>query len=444
MDNDLIYSCNNIATREKHCSKIERVLIVEDLISLQSHIAKNLTDELNLECDVASTEGEAITLLKKKSYDLVISDLSLPDSSGNFIGALVRKKNRIFIITASEDEAQRTKLSSLPIVDYLYKTDEKTIINYLIKSIARLRKNEQTVIAICDDSKIVRMKIIEILIRQNFSYVEFIDGQEAHKCILNKGFKVELLITDVSMPNMDGFNLVRHLRLKYNMNELPILALSASDKRSTVSQMLKLGTNDYISKPFSNEEFMTRLNNALDQSRLYHDNQILIKKLEKMTTTDFLTKLYNRNYFYSIISHIQAQAKRDAYTFGVIMLDIDHFKHVNDTFGHEAGDIALKQTADKIQASARESDVPCRWGGEEFLILVPKSNLESLLNYAERLRILIETNPIVIDPGILEFKLTASLGVAIGSEENFETIIAKADEYLYRVKKSGRNAVGYE
>ena len=438
------FLCSSIIRQSEHCTRIKNVLVIEDSLSLQQHIVDNLCNQLNLECTVASTEIDAIRLLEKNSYDLIIVDINLPDSSGNFIGALIRKNNKIFVITASEDELQRSKLISLPIVDYLYKTDEKTIINYLVKSISRLQENENTVIAICDDSKLVRLKMIDVLVKQNFSYVEFENGKEAHKCILEQGFKVDLLITDIEMPKMNGFDLVRYIRLQYDKNELPILALSGSDKTSIVSEMLKLGANDYIGKPFSNEEFLTRLNSSLDQSRLYSKNQDLIRKLEQMSTMDFLTNLYNRHYFYSVVSHMQSQAKRDGYKFGLIMLDIDHFKHVNDNYGHEVGDKALKHVSNLIQKSARESDVACRWGGEEFLILVPKCSLTSLVEYAERLRGLIEKSPVIIDKDILEFSITASFGVAVGQDENIETIISFADKCLYKVKKSSRNAVGFK
>jgi len=414
------------------------------MIFLQESIANNLSDTFDIRCDVATTEAEAVAHLEEKSYDLIIIDIYLPDSSGNFVGALIRKKNKIIIITGSEDERERENLVSLPIVDYLCKTDEKTIIDYLIQSVKRLQENEQTVVAICDDSKLVRLKMIDILIQQNLAYVEFENGEQAYECILGQKFKVDLLITDVNMPKMSGDDLIRHIRHEYTKNELPILSFSSSEKKSTVSQMLKLGANDYINKPFLNEEFITRLNSQLDQSRLYLENKRLITELEAMSTTDFLTKLYNRNYFYSVVTHMQAQAKRGGYTLGLIMLDIDYFKHVNDTYGHEAGDKALQQVSTIIYENARESDVACRWGGEEFLILVPKSSLTALVDYAERLRKLIEANPIIIDAGILEFSITASLGVAIGKEENIEILIAKADECLYKIKESGRNAVGFK
>ena len=436
--------CDSITPQRQHCSSIKDILIIEDSPSLLKHIHKCLLQALPLNYDTASTQKEAMSLLESKSYDLVIMDIYLPDSSGNFIGALIRKKNRIIIITGVDNEDNREKLVSLPIVDYLYKTDERTVVTYLINAIKRLMQNEQTVVAVCDDSKLSRLQITQILANQNLAYLELVDGKEAYECVAKQGMQIDLIITDVHMPRMGGIDLVRNIRHTYTGNELPILALSSSEKSSLVSQLLKIGANDYVSKPISNEEFLTRLNATLDQSRLYHENQLLIQELQMAATTDFLTKLYNRNFFYSTIKHVQAQAKREGYQYGILMIDIDHFKHVNDNFGHEAGDIAIKKVAHIIKKTARESDIACRWGGEELLILVPKSSLTELVQFAERLRIRIESSPIIVETEILEFSITASFGVSIGDDDNIENVIAKADEYLYKVKESGRNAVGFK
>ncbi|MDO8454102.1 MAG: GGDEF domain-containing protein, partial [Sulfurimonas sp.] len=121
--------------------------------------------------------------------------------------------------------------------------------------------------------------------------------------------------------------------------------------------------------------------------------------------------------------------------------DIDFFKKVNDSYGHEVGDIALKSVATIIKESARESDIACRWGGEEFLILVPNTNIEELVNFAQRIRKIIESTPVVVEDSGLEFNLTTSFGVALSNKENVEEIIDEADQKLYKAKASGRNCV---
>ena len=428
----------------KHCRSIENILVIEDSPLLLNGIATAIKTELQINCDVASTEKEAMDLLQANSYDLVIADIYLPDSSGNFIGYLVRKKHRIIIITASQNEERRTKIASLPIVDYLYKTDEKTILNYLINSIIRLQKNEKSTVMICDDSQLSRLQLRQLIIQQNLPYIEVKDGQEAYECIIKHKLKIDLLITDVNMPRMDGVNLIRHIRHHYTNNELPVLAFSSSEKTFLVAELLKTGANDYISKPINHEEFLTRLNISLDQSRLYAQNQQLIQDFKTMSETDFLTKLYNRSYFYRAIELIQSQAKRHKQPYGILMLDIDHFKTVNDTYGHEMGDNALVSLSKILVKTARDSDIICRWGGEEFLILIPNTNMTELSGFAQRLRKIVETTPIKSNSTQFEFNVTVSIGIAISTEnnvENIENVIYIADKNLYKAKHSGRNCV---
>lgn len=436
--------CQQTLAINEHCIDIKNILIVEDQEFLLLHIQQKLSETFSINCDIAATENEAKTLLEQKNYDLVILDIYLPDSTGNFVGCLIRKNSRIILITGRDTEENRSKLVNLPIVDYIYKTDERTLINYLVESINRLQINCKTTIAICDDSKVSRLKTIDILKKQNLAYIELSDGKMAHQCIIEQGIKADLLITDVHMPIMNGEDLVRLLRLEFSKNELPILAFSSSEKSSTVSQLLKLGANDFISKPINNEEFLIRLNSTLDQHRLHKDNLKLIEELKKASTTDHLTQLYNRSFFYDSFKHVFAQAKRENRTYGIMMIDIDHFKRVNDTYGHDAGDITLKTVADLIKNNQRDSDIVCRWGGEEFIILIQKTTLTQIVQFAERLRTTIANTPIVIEPKLLEFSITSSFGVAIGMDENVDNTINLADSFLYKAKKAGRNQIAFK
>jgi diguanylate cyclase (GGDEF)-like protein len=307
--------------------------------------------------------------------------------------------------------------------------------------------NVNGLVVICDDSQLSRLQIKKLLVNQNIKFIELTDGQQAYDCIINHSIKVDLLITDINMPKMNGIDLIRNIRLTYTYSQLPILALSGSDKSSFIAQLLKTGANDYISKPIYSEEFLTRLNITLDQSRLVRENNILINKLQDLATTDHLTKLHNRNYFYNNIEHIQAQSKRDKKQYGIMMIDIDYFKLVNDNYGHEAGDIALQEIAKTINLSLRDSDIACRWGGEEFLIIVSNSTLSELTQLAEKIRAIIQKHKIVVEPTILEFQVTVSIGVAISNEHNLmnvENVIKEADRRLYLAKESGRNRVVFE
>ena len=441
------FECNNIKIIDTHCRSIKNILLIEDSVLAQNTIKDTILNTLSLTCDVADTEAKAKELLQKNSYDLLIVDIYLPDSSNNFIGSLIRKEHPLIVITGSENEDQRQKIVSLPIVDYLCKADNTATASYLTKTIKRLNQNKGLTIGICDDSKLSRLQIKKLLSTQNIAYIEFENGQEAYNCIIKNKTKIDLLLTDVNMPVMGGLELIRKLRLELGSYELPILAFSSSEEISLVSQLLKSGANDYITKPINNEEFLTRLNISIDNSRLFKENQNMITALRKTSITDFLTSLYNRHYFYESIIHIQARSKRENNFYGIIMIDIDFFKQINDKYGHEFGDIVLIEVAKIIKDTGRDTDIPCRWGGEEFLILVPNTSLAELSRFAQRLRKTVEHTNISSEDNVLNVDITISCGVAISDPSNIDNVddvISLADERLYKAKETGRNRVIYE
>ena len=300
-----------------HCKRIEKILIIEDSLSLSHAFKVSIDEYFQLKCDVAYTQKQAHDLILAQQYDLILCDIFLPDSSGNFIGELIRNDFRIIIITSSEDEELRLKLSSLPIVDYFLKKEMKTLIDHILTTINRLNENHNTVLGISDDSRVARHLITELAKSQNLPYIAFRDGEEAYEYIIKNNHKIDILITDYEMPKMNGLELIEKIRHEYLSSELPILAISSSRKMSLTVQFLKAGANDYIKKPFGNEELYTRLNLTLDQLYTHRRNMTLRKELEQAVTQDYLTKLYNRNFFFSQIHHITSDAIRQNKAYGI-------------------------------------------------------------------------------------------------------------------------------
>lgn len=433
--------CEQFTIINDHCKAIKHILIIEDSVSLGKHIKEMIDEYFSFYCDIATTQSEAMELIRRKRYDLIITDVYLPDSSGNFLGELVRSGLRLIVITASENDELRSGILTLPIIDYVVKNDAKTLVDYLINTIRRLNENRYTVIGICDDSKVSRYLISELVKSQNLPYFEFVDGQDVYDCLVKQSFKIDVLLTDYEMPKMNGLDLIRHLRHEYLPSELPIIAISASDKPHLTVQFLKAGANDYIKKPFGNEELCTRLNLTLDQLYTNRRNVTLRRALEKAATHDFLTQLYNRNFFFTQIHHITSDAVRQKKAYGILMIDIDHFKQVNDTYGHHCGDVAIVHIATILKNTVRTSDYCMRWGGEEFLILIPHTNTEELVKFAERIRVAVEKAPVCVVDTTLTFQITVSIGGVLGLSEDSETIISRADALLYEAKNAGRNCV---
>ncbi|QSZ40641.1 diguanylate cyclase [Sulfurimonas aquatica] len=423
-----------------HCYEVKHVLVIEDSSTLSQFMQKSIQEKFSIICDVAATEQEARELIQSKKYDLLFVDIYLPDSSGNFIGWLIRRKERLFIITSSENDKEREKLIKLPIVDYMYKSDKDTVIKYINNTLSRLMANRTSLALICDDSSISRRVLSDMLKTQNIPYAQFANGKEAHESIVEHNINADILISDFEMPLMNGLDLTRLLRLKYDKFELPILILSGSSNPALIANILKFGANDYIFKEFSMEELLTRMNTLLDHSRLFKENTLLLQKLESAAMTDCLTTMYNRNYFHANVTHVVASAKRENQPYSILLFDIDYFKKVNDTYGHDAGDTVLQIIAQEILSNSREADIACRWGGEEFLILAPHCSLADAVIKAENIRKNIESLSIKLNE-TTSIKITTSIGVSSGIETSAEDLIKTADSYLYIAKERGRNCV---
>lgn len=433
--------CDQYSIINSHCKIIKHILIIEDSVSLGNHLKEMIDEYFSFRCDIALTESQANEMIRRKRYDLVIADVYLPDSSGNFLGELVRDDLRLIIMTASDSDELRSGVLTMPIIDYVVKNDAKTLVDYLINTIQRLNSNRDTIIGVCDDSKTSRHLMADLVKSQNLPYIEFANGQEVYDFLVKGKCHIDVLVCDYEMPKMNGLELIRHLRHEYLACELPIIAISSSDKPHLTVQFLKAGANDYIKKPFGREEFCTRLNLTLDQLYVNRRNKSLRIALEKAATHDFLTQLYNRNFFFTQIHHITSDAIRQKNPYGILMIDIDHFKRINDTYGHHAGDTAIIHLASILKNTARTSDYCIRWGGEEFLILIPHVTTKELTQFAERLRTVVEKSPVCVVDEKLTFQITISIGGTVGLSENAQAMISQADVLLYAAKNAGRNCV---
>lgn len=433
--------CTRTAAIHKHCRLIKHILIIEESKSLADHLKEQIDEHFSFRCDVALNVETARDIIRRKRYDLVITDLNLPDSGGNFISELLRNDLRVIVITGEENEECRSKLIKLSIVDYAIKSDVKTLVAYLIKTIQRLNDNRNTVIGICDDSKFSRTLMGNLVELQNLAYIEFEDGQQVLDCLEGQHANIDILLTDYEMPKVNGLELTRRIRHNFSDETLPIISLSGSGKIHLLAQFLKVGANDYLPKSFTNEEFLTRLNLTLDHLYMVRRYNKVIEELEHISILDFLTKLYNRHYFFSQIGHISADAIRKNIPYGIMMIDIDFFKKVNDTYGHHAGDVAIQHLATVLKDTARASDYCFRWGGEEFLVLIPSTTQDDSHQFAERMRKAIEASPVFVEDENLTFKITISIGVALGVDKDANHIISKADAMLYEAKQAGRNCI---
>lgn len=257
----------------------------------------------------------------------------------------------------------------------------------------------------------------------------------------------DLIILDVMMPVLDGLQACRLLKEDPATRDIPVIFLSALDDTDTKVSGLALGANDYVSKPFRVEELLARVRVAIrlkrERDRLRQRAEELRRSAEvasEMSMTDALTGLLNRYGLHRALQRELSEARRYARPLSCLLLDIDFFKAVNDTYGHAAGDAALAQAARALTESVRGSDVVCRYGGEEFLVLAPETGVEGARALAEKIRQTFSSR--LFGDGARTFPLTLSVGVAeLGASESGNDMIARADEALYHAKQSGRDRV---
>jgi len=250
----------------------------------------------------------------------------------------------------------------------------------------------------------------------------------------------DIILLDVKMPGMDGYEVCRQLKMSEETRDVPVIFITASDCQNDEAYGLELGAVDYIVKPINATVVQARVRNHIALQQAQNDLAIKNKELEQIAVRDALTGLYNRRKLDEVFDEEVFRAERYHRALSVVMMDVDHFKRVNDTYGHSAGDDVLIAIARALQDSLRGSDAIGRWGGEEFLLISPETDLETTVGLADRLRRTCES----IDFPTIG-KITLSMGVATHhSGDGAKEILLRADSALYRAKHAGRNRVERE
>ncbi len=268
----------------------------------------------------------------------------------------------------------------------------------------------------------------------DYDVIAIDNGADAINIISSE--KINLILLDIMMPDMDGYEVCKLLKSNKNTKDIPIIFLSSKADEDSIEMAYDIGGIDYVTKPFKPKELLAKV-----RRELYL--QDLQEELKLLASTDPMTKLYNRRYFMEISKSILDLAKRNKRCSAIIMLDIDKFKNINDTYGHKIGDDVIILLSGTLQKFTRKSDIVSRWGGEEFVMLLPHTSLEGALVIAEKIRVTVENLTLIVKEN-QELKFTISMGVSTVDTQNdlnIEAAINRADEALYEAKESGRNRV---
>jgi two-component system cell cycle response regulator len=293
-------------------------------------------------------------------------------------------------------------------------------------------------ILVVDDSRLVRSIVLNILRRSGYDADEAMDGPTGLEMLAKKGYDV--VITDLKMPGMDGFEVLSGVkRIAPNVEVVVLTGTHAQDVTCAI-RALRLGAHDYLSKPpTSPDQVLMTIERAVEKKRLKDANQRLLSELESLSRTDPLTGVANRRSFDEVLGKEFARSRRHSRALGVVMLDIDHFKKVNDIHGHPGGDQVLRAFARIVGSVLREGDVLFRYGGEEFVVLLPDTGPEGALRAAERIVAAVASTPVRVDGQLIHITTSAGVGCLERSTRDKGELLAKADAAVYEAKSGGRN-----
>jgi diguanylate cyclase (GGDEF)-like protein len=419
-----------------HTANPQRVLIVENSRSYGDLLTEAMEQRLHLPVARARNLAEAeAALAAHPDLFLVLSGLVLPDATPErIIERLAQSGLPLVIVSGTYDEALRDRVIGRSVVDYVIKSTPGHF-DYLVWLAQRLDRNRRITALVVDDSPTARLLVAELLSSYGFR-VLLAEGGEDGLRAMEQDPGIRLVITDHEMPGMSGVAFSARLRERYPRDRLAIIGVSGINRPELVAQFLKNGANDFLHKPFSREEFFCRVSQNVD-------NLDLIGTLQDLATKDFLTGLSNRRHFFEQAGRRLEALRAAGEPLAVAMVDIDHFKKVNDTWGHEGGDLALKAVARALLAHRRADDLVARFGGEEFALLAGGLDAEAARTHFEALRERIAGLRVELPDG-RGFPLTASIGLCCppaGDAMPLHGLLNESDRRLYLAKAGGRNRV---
>jgi two-component system cell cycle response regulator len=448
-----------------------RVLVVDDVPAnvklLEARLSAEYFDVLT-----AASGDEALGLCERAKCDIVLLDVMMPNMDGFEVcrrlkAGITTHHIPVIMITALDQPSDRVKGLEVGADDFLTKPVSHVALIARVRSLARLKMmtdelriravssrdigirspDRQAVTEAGRDGRILLVEDHPFTHEQLFAMLDGehctdIETDPSAALIRAAEGQYDLLIVSLMLANFDGLRLCSQVRSLERTRHIPILALSGSDDNTRLLRGLEIGVNDYLFPPIDRNELLARVRTQIRKKRYMERLRDHMQMSIEMAITDALTGLYNRRYMETHISSLVEQAAARGKPLAVLVLDIDYFKSVNDAHGHDAGDEVLREFALRMRKSIRGIDLACRYGGEEFVIIMPESDLAAATVVAERLRRRIASEPFLIQQGTRRIDATISIGIAaLQDADNPASVIKRADQALYRAKREGRNRV---
>jgi len=424
------------AAKERHGPLTgNSVLLVEDSRAIASLLTAQIEERPGLSCLHADSLQGARKILESSANEIFIAilDLNLPDAPDGEVVELVQSHGiPAVILTSSVDEQQRHEyFLKRHVADYVSK-NHLSGVGIAVDLVERIRENRDSKLLVVDDSASQRAYVCSLLHNRGYQTLQAANGCEGLK-LVDEDPDIRLVLTDYNMPCKDGLSMVQEIRRLRSADELGIIGISGAGEKGILARFLKSGANDFLTKPFETEELYCRIDQNLDMLRY-------IREAQNAANHDFLTGLYNRRYFFKQAEKLHARALQGELRLMVAAIDADHFKRVNDTYGHQAGDEALVAMAEVLRTHAGAEGFPARFGGEEFVCIqvldenqLPGACLESLRAGIEAIQL--------TGPDGERIALTVSIGATNDPKESIDQMLQVADEAVYLAKEQGRNRV---
>lgn len=447
-----------------------RILVVDDLEANRRLLEAKLTNDY-YDVLMAQRGEEAVQMAKREQPDLILLDVMMPGGIDGYEACRRIKAQPetrhipVIILTTLDDRDNKLRGLKAGAEEFLTKPIDDVQLMARVKSLLALKVVIDELRAREANGK--RLGVIEedvrpdpldqhrvfsgnvLLIDDNQNQIKRIEaalGVE-HRVSLLSGDKnagaPDLAIVAVTAKSFDGFRIIARMRSGEATRHLPILAIVDSDDRQRALRALELGAHDIIVRPLDEEELLARARTLMRRKRYVDTLRARLDHSLELAITDQLTGLYNRRFLTAQLGPLVQRAQCGGDVVSVMTIDIDHFKKLNDSFGHDVGDAVLREFAVRLASNVRPSDFACRMGGEEFVVIMPRTSGDIACLAAERLRRQICASPFSA-PGVPHpIDVTVSIGVACtaGADDTAEAVLKRADEALYEAKRSGRNRV---
>jgi two-component system, cell cycle response regulator len=449
-----------------------RVLVVDDIPANVKLLEARLLAEY-FDVITAMSGAEALAICERAECDLVLLDVMMPDMDGLEVCRRLKTNPAthhipVIIATALDQPSDRVRGLEAGADDFLTKPIPDLALIARVRSLARLKmitdelrmraltsrdigieSPEREAVAdtgrdgrvlIVDDRAGSYERIAAVLAPEQSVDVE----TKPHEALFRAADgNYDLLIVSLAIENFDALRLCSQVRSLERTRNTPILAISEPDTDARLMRGLEIGVNDYLMRPIDKNELLARVRSQVRKRRYSERLRDNVQMSIEMAITDALTGLFNRRYMESHLGTLIEQAIGRGKPLSALVLDIDYFKSVNDTHGHDAGDDVLREFALRIRRSIRGIDLACRYGGEEFVVIMPETDMAVASMVAERLRRRIAADPFAIQQGSRNVAVTISIGIADlrGKDDNSAAILKRADQALYRAKRDGRNRV---